>query len=169
MAEGGRILLALGTNLGDRWANLRRAVRALARLMVVERVSPVYETAPWGIADQPEFLNLCLSATTTLAPEPLLAALKGLEARLGRRPGRRWGPRLIDMDLLFYDDLIWQGGGLSLPHPRLAERAFVLAPLADIAPGFRHPQSGLTVAEMAAAVDMTAVRQLAEPLCEAEG
>lgn len=168
MAESHRVFLALGTNLGDRWDNLRQAVRALAALMVVETISPVYETAPWGIEDQPEFLNICLSATTTLAPHPLLAAIKDLEVKLGRRPGPRWGPRLIDIDILFYDDLILQSEGLTIPHPHLAERVFVLAPLADIAPQFRHPQTGLSVAQMAKAVDMTSVRKLDVPLFEEE-
>jgi len=168
MPEAHRIFLALGTNLGDRWDNLRQAVWGLAALMVVETISPVYETAPWGIEDQPKFLNICLSATTALAPHPLLAAIKDLEVRLGRWPGLRWGPRLIDIDILFYDDLILQSEGLTLPHPHLAERAFVLAPLADIAPQFRHPQTGLSVAQMAAAVGVTSVHKLDEPLFEEE-
>jgi 2-amino-4-hydroxy-6-hydroxymethyldihydropteridine diphosphokinase len=168
MPKSHQLFLALGTNLGDRWDNLRQAVRALAALMVVETISPVYETAPWGIAAQPEFLNICLSGCTALAPHPLLASIKDLEVRLGRRPGLRWGPRLIDIDILFYDDLILRSEGLTIPHPHLAERAFVLAPLADIAPQFRHPQTGLSVAQMAAAVDMTSVHKLDEPLFEEE-
>ena len=166
------LFLALGTNLGDRRENLRRAVRALAGLMVIEAISPIYETAPWGLAEQPNFLNMCLSATTGLLPRPLLAKIKDLEIRLGRKPGPRWGPRLIDIDLLFYDDLILQvedAEGLTIPHPRLAERAFVLAPLADIAPQFRHPQTGLSAAQMAAAVDLTSARKLPEPLFREEG
>lgn len=156
--------LALGTNLGDRRQNLRRAVRGLAKQMTIDRLSPIYETEPWGLTEQPRFLNLCLAGRTDLAPKPLLEAIKALEKALGRQERVRWGPRRIDIDILFYDDLILQEPGLTLPHPRLAERAFVLAPLADIAPDHRHPQTGQTVAEMLAAVDQAGVRRLAEPL-----
>jgi 2-amino-4-hydroxy-6-hydroxymethyldihydropteridine diphosphokinase len=161
-----QLFLGLGSNLGDRWAILRRAVQALADLMVIEALSPVYETEPWGLKRQPYFLNLCLAATTALEPLPLLAGIKRIEARLGRKPGLRWGPRLVDIDILFYDNLIMADEQLTIPHPRLAERAFVLAPLADLAPHFRHPGSGFTVGQMLAMVDQTGVHRLAEPLFE---
>ena len=158
------ILLGLGTNLGDRRANLQRAVRALTALTRIRAISPVYQTAPWGLTDQPDFLNLCLFATTTLPPHSLLAELKQLERTLGRQPGRRWGPRLIDVDILFYGAQTINEAGLTIPHPRLAERAFVLAPLADIAPDWPHPQTGLTVAQMLAAVDTSGVHRLDEKI-----
>ncbi|MEW5986242.1 MAG: 2-amino-4-hydroxy-6-hydroxymethyldihydropteridine diphosphokinase [Chloroflexota bacterium] len=155
-----RIYLSLGTNMGDRLTHLRRAAQGLQSIVTVEAVSPIYETKPWGLADQPDFLNLCVAATTTLAPRPLLAALKNLEVQLGRRPGLRWGPRQIDIDILFYDDLIVQEEGLTIPHPHLAERAFVLAPLADIAPDLIDPQTGRTVRAMLANTDATQVKKL---------
>lgn len=159
-----RILLGLGTNLGDRRQNLRRAIAGLKDRVTVTAVSPVYETEPWGIKEQPPYLNICLAGTTALTPHAFLEFAKTLESRMGRRPTVRWGPRLIDIDLLFYDDLVLQDDTLTVPHPRLTERAFVLAPLADIAPDLVHPQTGQTVADMLAAVDTTTARRLPQPL-----
>ena len=153
------VFLGLGTNLGQRRLNLQRAVAGLAAGVTITAVSPVYETPPWGIMDQPHFLNVCLSAQTTLSPPALLAFAKNLEIEIGRQPAERWGPRLIDIDLLFYDNLIVDDERVTTPHPRLHERPFVLAPLADVAPDFIHPWRGLTVTEMAAAVDMAGVKQ----------
>jgi len=161
-----QIFLALGTNLGNRPENLRQAIDALKSIMRIKAISAVYETEPWGITDQPDFLNLCLSATTVLSPQTLLAKIKEIESVLGRKPGPRWGPRLIDIDILFYDRLTLQDEHLTIPHPRLAERVFVLAPLAEIAPQLRHPQTGLTVSQMLATLDQTAVRRLPDPLFE---
>jgi len=133
------IYLALGTNLGDRFANLRAAIAALAPQAHVLAESRIYETPPWGFLDQPAFLNMALRAETNLPPADLLAFLKQLETDLGRQPTFRNGPRLIDIDILFYDDLILTTPPLVIPHPRLHERNFVLVPLADIAPDFVHP------------------------------
>ena len=163
-----QLFLGLGSNLGDRQANLQRAVWALADFIMLKAISPVYESTPWGLKTQSDFLNLCLSATTSLKPLPLLTEIKKIETRLGRKPGLRWGPRLIDIDILFYDDLILAEEKVTIPHPRLAERAFVLAPLADLAPHLQHPQSGLTVAQMLAAVNQATVHRLPEPLFEEE-
>jgi dihydropteroate synthase/2-amino-4-hydroxy-6-hydroxymethyldihydropteridine diphosphokinase len=159
-----RVYFGIGTNLGNRYHNLRRAVTALGGLMNVTAVSPIYESAAWGYTDQPDFLNLCLAGRTELGPHELLAAVKQLEHELGRQPSRRWGPRLIDVDLLFYDDLSLQSDSLILPHPSLPDRAFVLAPLADIAPDLVHPVTGQTVQAMLAAVDTSSVRRLEKPL-----
>lgn len=155
------IYLGLGTNLGDRAANLQAAVVGLAENLRVTAISPIYETAPWGITDQPDFLNMCLTAETELPPHELLALLKKLEKEIGRVPGERWGPRLIDIDLLFYAHQIIETEKLNIPHPELPERAFVLHPLADIAPNFVHPVLGETIAVLAAKVDSEGVRPFA--------
>jgi 2-amino-4-hydroxy-6-hydroxymethyldihydropteridine diphosphokinase len=151
------IFLALGTNLGDRLENLKTARDGLPPSVRPVTASPVYETLPWGYSDQPVYLNQVIKAETGLDPFELLAFLKNLENQLGRQATFRYGPRLIDLDILFYDDLILQAPGLSIPHPYLAERAFVLVPLADLAPELRHPVSGLTVREMMEVVDRQGV------------
>ncbi len=161
-----RVYLGLGCNLGDRLAALERAVRELSALGSVGACSSVYETDPWGVADQPDFLNLCCALETTLSPERLHAETKAIEARLGRIPGRRWGPRAIDVDLLAYGDLRIETPRLSIPHPRIAGRAFVLVPLAEIAPDATIPGLPGTVAALARALPDadTAVRRCAPPI-----
>jgi 2-amino-4-hydroxy-6-hydroxymethyldihydropteridine diphosphokinase len=151
------VYIAMGTNLGDRSANLRAAIAALAPDIQGLDESRVYETEPWGYADQPPFLNMALRAETDLAPRDLLDRLKGIEATLGRIPSFRNGPRLIDLDLLFYDDLILDVPALVIPHPRLHERVFVLVPLAEIAPNLLHPVLGLSVAQLVETVDRRGV------------
>ena len=158
------LFLSLGSNLGYRLGNLRQAVIALGEVMTVEAVSPVYETMPWGKRDQPDFLNICLRGRTNLEPRPLLQAIKTIEQELGRQPAERWGPRLIDIDILFYNRLITQSETLTIPHQSLTERAFVLAPLADIAPDLVHPQSGKSVVAHLAALGSSTVCRLTEPL-----
>lgn len=146
------VYLALGTNLGDRAANLRTAAAALPPLVQVRRASPVYQTPPWGVLEQPAFLNQVLEAETDLEPAELLAYLKKLEADLGRKPGVRYGPRLIDLDILFYGNRVVDLPGLHIPHEHLAKRDFVLVPLTDLAPELRHPLSGQTMAGLLAAL-----------------
>lgn len=159
-----QVLLGLGTNLGDRRANLRRAVRRLGDVLQVTAVSPVYETAPWGVEDQPDFYNICVAALTEHQPRQLFELLKALEIDMGRTPTRHWGPRVIDIDILLYDKQAVNTEDLVIPHERLAERAFVLAPLADIAPNVSHPVLERTVTELLEAVDTSGVRRLPEPL-----
>ncbi len=154
------IYLALGTNLGDRLANLRAALAALPPSVVVRQSSPIYETPPWELADQPAFLNMVLRGETDLEPAALLKHLKRLETELGRVAAARWGPRLIDMDILFYNDLILNTPELTIPHPRLHERAFVLVPLADLARDLVHPVLGKSIRELLAAVDTTGVKRM---------
>jgi dihydropteroate synthase len=131
-----RVVLALGGNVGDKVLSLRRALRALATEPGIElsRVSRFYRTAPWGKTDQDWFVNACALGLTTLEPEALLERMKRLEVELGREPAERWGPRVIDIDLIAYDDMTLESERLTLPHPELFNRAFVLVPLAEIAP-----------------------------------
>ncbi len=133
--------LGLGANLGDREAALAAALRGLHRPpdMEVLRCSSLYETAPVGVTDQPPFLNAVAEVRTLLSPSALLARVLALETELGRRRTIRWGPRVIDIDILLFADGAYDGPGLTIPHPRLAERAFALAPLTELAPLARFP------------------------------
>jgi 2-amino-4-hydroxy-6-hydroxymethyldihydropteridine diphosphokinase len=151
------VYLALGTNLGDRRANLRAALDALPPRVRVASESHIYETAPWGYTDQPAFLNMAIKAETELPPLELLSHLKQIEARLGRQPTFEYGPRQIDMDILFYDDLIVNEEGLVIPHPRLHERAFVLVPLADVAADVIHPLLHKSVTDVLSTLDQTGI------------
>ncbi|MCB0192739.1 MAG: 2-amino-4-hydroxy-6-hydroxymethyldihydropteridine diphosphokinase [Anaerolineae bacterium] len=144
-----RVYLALGTNLGEREANLRTALEQLPPEVAVVAVSRLYETAPAYVLDQPNFLNIALEGQTDLSPETLLDYVKELEEQLGREKSRRYGPRLIDLDILFFDAIAMDTPRLTIPHPRLAERAFVLRPLADIAPDFMHPVLERTIEDLA--------------------
>lgn len=120
--------------------------------------SPIYETAPWGFEDQGKFLNQVVKVQTNLAPEALLDYLKQIEIKVGRTPTFRNGPREIDIDILFYDDLILETDELTIPHPRLAERAFALAPLMDVAAELQHPVSGRSISELLAKLDTTDIK-----------
>lgn len=146
--------IALGSNLPSKWGgpadNLREAVRCLAELCTVRAVSLFYETAPVGYTDQPNFINAAALIETTLAPEPLMQALLAIEREMGRDRAAVpvHGPRIIDLDLLIMDGFVIATPELTLPHPALAERRFVLQPLAQIAPEMVHPVTGLSVIEM---------------------
>jgi 2-amino-4-hydroxy-6-hydroxymethyldihydropteridine diphosphokinase len=142
------VFIALGSNLGDREAHLRDALAAMAPAVTIHARSSVHETRPQYVTDQPPFLNMALRGTTRLAPKALLRHLKKIETNLGRKPSRRFGPRLIDLDILYYGDKILKDEVLVLPHPRIAERDFVLLPLAEIAPRHRHPVTQRTTVEM---------------------
>jgi len=155
------VYLALGSNLGERLENLKEAIASLSPQMMVKAKSHVYETPPWGYEDQPPFLNQVLKAQTYLQPEPLLKHIKRLEIALGRKASFPNGPRLIDIDILFYDDLVLNTPALTLPHPRLHERGFVLLPLMDIAPDLVHPLTNKSVREMIASCSLGGIRQVA--------
>jgi dihydropteroate synthase/2-amino-4-hydroxy-6-hydroxymethyldihydropteridine diphosphokinase len=146
--------LALGTNLGDRAANIHTALDALSAFAIVEETAFLYETPPAYVTDQPAFLNTACRIRTALGPLDLLRALKTIERELGRQESIRYGPRLIDVDILFYGDLVLESEEATIPHPRLAERDFVLEPLGDLAPDLRHPQMGSTVHELWQALNL---------------
>lgn len=153
--------LALGSNVGDREANLREAVRHLEAAGVrMTRASSVYETAPRDVLDQPEFLNAVIQVETDLFPLQLLHHLQEIERTMGRRRVTPKGPRNIDIDILFYGRSVIATDKLEVPHPRIAERRFVLEPLAEIAPDFRHPVTRKTAGEMLAVLEPQGVRRL---------
>ena len=142
------VYLGLGANLGDRAANISQALlRLQERDIAVTAVSPLYETEPWGVTNQPRFLNGACAIETALSPQQLLILLKGIERELGREITERYGPRPIDLDILLFGDRIVDTLRLRIPHPGVTERATVLVPLADIAARVVHPVTGLTIAE----------------------
>ncbi len=142
------ILLGLGSNLGERFDNLTSAIKALTPEIMVQTISPTYETQPLYVTQQPEFLNLLVRATTTLSPISLLDSIQTLEVELGRKPSVRFGPRIIDIDIIDYDSLILNLESLTIPHPRMHERLFVLRPLINIVPNWIHPRTGKTVQQL---------------------
>ncbi|MCB0597173.1 MAG: 2-amino-4-hydroxy-6-hydroxymethyldihydropteridine diphosphokinase [Lewinellaceae bacterium] len=147
--KANQIYLHTGTNLGDREANLKRAnERIMEEIGPIEKASRVYRTKAWGITDQPDFLNQALLVSTHLSPFELLEKIQDIERRMGRAREIKWGERIIDIDILFYNDEIIDTENLTIPHPYLHYRNFVLLPLMDIAPGLLHPGFGLTVAEL---------------------
>ncbi len=142
--------VGLGTNLGNREKNIADALKALGEIKGIrlEKTSSLYETAPWGKTDQPDFLNGACFLRTTLEPEPLLQKLLEIENTLGRLRREKWGPRIIDLDLLFYDRLVYHSETLTLPHPLLHRRNFVLAPLRELIPHYIHPVLRRSVDEL---------------------
>ncbi len=156
------VYLSLGTNLGDRLSHMNAALDSLPPDVEITKRSPVYETPAWGYEDQGPFLNMAIEGQTELEPLALLARIKQLETDLGRGPSFRWGPRIIDIDILFYDEEVLDTPELTIPHPRLQERAFVLVPLADIAPDWTHPVLNETVRQMLEQVDARGIKPFEE-------
>ena len=134
------VYLLLGSNLGDR-LQILQAARELIQKQIgeIDTISSIYETAPWGVLDQPSFLNQVVKVLTSLEPEETLRIILGIEHELGRVRYERWGARVIDIDILYFQDMILDSSRLTIPHPRLHERRFTLTPLAEIAPDFIHP------------------------------
>ena len=168
------VYLGLGSNLENRGENLTTALRHLgggssqggagevlggssaelsAENLQVLRVSSIYQTSPWGLEDQPDFLNCVAEVRTGLSPVGLLEHVKNVEIGMGRQPGPRYGPRLIDVDILFFGDITIDQVDLQIPHPRLHQRAFVLVPLAELEPGLVHPTLNITASELAERVE----------------
>jgi len=144
------VCFALGSNIGDRLENLKRALTKLESVAKLTAWSPVYETAPQYVTDQPAFLNMAARGETEFKPREMLDKLKAFERELGRTEGERYGPRVIDLDIVFYGQMVIHEPGLFVPHPRMAERDFVLRPLADIANDWGHPETGKSPSEMLA-------------------
>jgi 2-amino-4-hydroxy-6-hydroxymethyldihydropteridine diphosphokinase len=146
------VFLGLGSNMGNRADNLARATDLLSQRVKMVRTSSTYDTEPVGGTRQPRFLNTVCHVRTRLSPLGLLTLCKGIESKLGRKPGKPNAPRPMDIDILFYGDRVVETAKVTIPHPRLTERAFVLVPLAEIAPELAHPVTGQTATRMLAAL-----------------
>ena len=143
------VYIGIGSNLGDREKNCSRSIDLLEKNgIVIRQRSSLYETIPWGLRDQPLFLNMVIKAETELKPQELLELLKNVEIEVGREKSSRWGPRTIDLDILLYDDIILNEDNLIIPHPYLHKRDFVLIPICEIAPDLRHPVLQSTMGEL---------------------
>ena len=161
VVQSGHSAIALGSNLGDSVAILESALKILAQTpgISLQAQSGWYQTKAVG-PPQPDYLNGCAILQTQMSPPQLLETLLGIEAKFGRLRRERWGPRTLDLDLLLFDDIILDTDTLQLPHPRMRERAFVLVPLAEIAPDWIEPVSGIAIAELLRTVDCSGVRRL---------
>lgn len=161
IAKPARCAIALGSNLGDSRAILEAAILTLAQTpnITLQTHSSWYQTAPVG-PPQPDYLNGCALLQVQLTPQKLLATVLGVEKQFGRVRRQRWGPRTLDIDLLLFDDLILETPLLQIPHPHMRERAFVLVPLAEIAPDWIEPVSGVAIAELVNRLDCSGVNRL---------
>jgi 2-amino-4-hydroxy-6-hydroxymethyldihydropteridine diphosphokinase len=143
------VYIGIGSNVGNRETNCRMAIERLNEKGIeVKKTSSMYETEPWGFKDQPKFINMVIEAETRLEPERLLIVLKDIEKEMGRKETVKWGPRIIDLDILFYNDKIINQDELQIPHPYLHKRDFVLVPLSEIAPNKTHPILKKTIKEL---------------------
>lgn len=158
--------MSLGSNLGDRTRMLEQALAHLNRSPQVRvvRSSSIYESAPWGLIQQPKFLNIVAEIETDLAPLELLNLVKSVEVRLGRKPARRWGPRCIDIDLILWGAKVMRTSSLTLPHEQFRERAFVLTPLTELAPEAIDPETGFTMAVLASRIGTAEMTRYAGPI-----
>ncbi|MFC1528847.1 2-amino-4-hydroxy-6-hydroxymethyldihydropteridine diphosphokinase [Candidatus Latescibacterota bacterium] len=159
-----RVYLGLGSNIGDRLGNLNGAVLRLnsSPEILVMNVSNIYETVPVGGPVQPDYLNAAVEIETILEPEGLFRHCSGIEKAMGRERTEKYGPRIIDIDIVLYNQLVLKTDDLTIPHPRMHERAFVLRPLADLVPDYVHPVTGLAVKELLERVDQSGVQKIDE-------
>jgi len=151
------IMIALGTNLGNRKENLETALSALEKFVHIKQQSNIYESKPWGYTEQPNFLNMVIRGNSSLSPLTLLTELKNLEATLGRKPNFRYGPRLIDLDIIFYGQEVVESKQLTIPHPHYLKRDFVLLPLCEIAPNFIPAAQNKTILELTKLMEPTEI------------
>lgn len=154
------VYFSLGSNVGNKQAYLDKAIQMLKHRVDNMVVSSFYVTEPWGKTDQPEFLNLCVKGKTAISPEELLTFVKEIETSLGRKHTQKWGPREIDIDILFYGDKIISNNQIEIPHPFIAERAFVLTPLKEIAPNFVHPKLKKPIIKLAQNIGSSGIRKV---------
>jgi 2-amino-4-hydroxy-6-hydroxymethyldihydropteridine diphosphokinase len=143
-----RVFIGVGSNLGDKIGNCRKALNEIAAFAEIVKISSLYETEPVGNEEQPNFINCAAEIRTDLSPHELLTRLNQAENKLGRVREEKWGPRTIDLDIIFYNDLVMRDNNLIIPHPRAHLRRFVLEPICEIAPGFIHPELGVSVIEL---------------------
>jgi len=156
MADGKKLYLLAGSNLGDRKDFLRQARLAVEnQIGTITAASRLYHTQPWGLSEQPDFLNQALEVQTLLAPFEVLEAIQRIEKAMGRTKKKHWGERIIDLDILFYEGEVIETERLVIPHPRVQDRNFAMAPLAEIAPDLRHPVLGKTIETLLAASEDT--------------
>ncbi|MCD5411386.1 2-amino-4-hydroxy-6-hydroxymethyldihydropteridine diphosphokinase [Thermodesulfovibrionales bacterium] len=145
------IYIGIGSNIGSREANCIKAVEILREKgIIIKKASSMYETEPWGLKDQPKFINMAIETETELSPEWLLVVTQEAEREMGRQSIAKWGPRVIDLDILFYGDMIVEMERLKIPHPLLCERDFVILPLSEISPDKVHPVSKKSISQIAA-------------------
>lgn len=155
--------ISVGSNLGDRIANCRNAIDIVSSGsmdVIVSDVSSFYETEPWGNTEQGFFVNAVFKVATTLSPAELLAFLKSIESRMERTTSGKWGPRVIDLDIIFYGNVTMSGEALTIPHPHAHERAFVLTPLSEIAPDYVHPVLGKSISELVNQIGSAGIRKI---------
>lgn len=148
------VYIGIGSNLGNREENCLHAIKLLEKGgIIVKKRSSLYETEPWGVKDQPPFLNMAIEIETALKPKELLKILKDVEKEVGRKESTKWGPRIIDLDILLIDNIVLNKDNLKIPHPFMHERDFVLRPLHEIAPSVKHPLLKMTVRELLQKLD----------------
>ncbi|MGB9711005.1 MAG: 2-amino-4-hydroxy-6-hydroxymethyldihydropteridine diphosphokinase [Thermodesulfovibrio sp.] len=144
-----RVFLSIGSNIGEKEKNCLQAIAILEQSgLIINKKSSIYITKPWGFKNQPDFANMAVEAFTDFDPRELLQLIKKIEKQMGRKSTIKYGPRIIDIDIIFYDNLIYESENLNIPHPLMHKRYFVLKPLVEIAPDFVHPVLGLTIKEL---------------------